>query len=620
MHSRTSGLLLAALALSGCGFLPSPLQPAANTVVAGGANAAANAAVNSANNRPQQGGRGGQQTTGSAPSVLVSLNEHMRQAGYQPVGPAVRNNSLAQNGMIAYALDTQPNRCYSAVALGDDGTDLDLVLLDPQGRTAAHNVAPDSHPFVTFCPRQGGRFVARLQMSQGQGGYYFISFVGPGGSNPQLSRYFQTGGTAVAQGQQGQQGQQTQQPQVAQMDPTTQARVGAVDRRLSRDDFSRVAEPYGIVMAERQDRQFPLNLEAGYCYAFATFGGPGTSDTDVFVVDGSGNELVQDAGTDRDSLVRYCPSAAGAYQLKVRLYSGSGPVFVAGWVQAPEQQVATTNPQGQQGQQGQQTTTTATATVISQESTEGIGLDENFRLRQSDITARGYEPYGDQTRGSLREGETRDFQVNLEGDKCYAILAVGDNGVRNLDLIVTDRIGRALDQDVENDARPIVRTCPTQTGDQTIQVRMTAGSGNFYYAAYRWPRGTSGPFGISGVQWVRLGEMNSLLRSEQFAPSTDLMTLNDRGRLASQGASVTKRLNLQAGRCYAIAVVGDSGITDLGVVLRQNRQDVVGDDSHSAFPQVRTCPAAGGAYELVVSAQGGSGTFVYQVFERGSGN
>lgn len=538
---------------------------------------------------PQQPGPQGPAAQTSGVAALNQLDAHLRANGFAPTGPAVRNSNMQPNGLVAYAIDAQPGRCYVAVALADPGMDLNMVLLDPSGRTAAHNVAPDGNPWIHICPGATGRHLARLQAASGQGAYYYILYGGPEGQEPQLATYFGSEDTTV---------------QTASLDPATAQRLNALDQRLRGERFERVGEPTGVVLEQRQDRNFPLALEQGYCYAFATLGGPGARDTDVSILDGGGAVQARDVATAVDGMVQYCPAAAGTYTLRARMYSGSGPLFVAGWVQS---------------QRGQATPDPAAQQVLSAQSTAGAGLDDNYRLLDADIRARGYQQYGDRSNGQLTEGQTRDFTLNLEGGKCYAILAVGDGGVRDLDLIVSNPRGQAVDRDMEAGARPVVRACPDSTGDYRIQVSMAQGQGNFVYQAYRWPRGTRGPFGLAGLIYVRLAEVTSLLAVEGYEPDGDFSP--ERARIRREGASARHSITLPAGQCYSILVVGGDGVNDLDVTLSQGNTQVATDGSRNAFPSVRHCTQNnGGRFNLEVNAANGSGTYFYQVFRRGAMN
>ncbi|MDQ3034425.1 MAG: hypothetical protein M3Y87_18600 [Myxococcota bacterium] len=572
---RTSRLLLLVLlmvvALGACRG-----RRSVRGVVTGGGGAQSSGAV--------QVGGGGEVAHGTPREQLEQLDRVLRGQGYQPVGPATHAN-LQSNGITAYAIDVRRGHCYTIALFGAAGTDVNLVMLDPAGRDIAHNVQPDEHPWVGFCAARGGRFVARVQMARGEGEYFFAPYFTQGRTPADLTAFF--GATQTG-------------PQVAQIDAPTTQRLGALDQQLAAQRYQRIGEPSGLVLRNREERMFALSLEQGRCYAFATLGGPGTSDTDVFLQDGSGQRLQADTSTDRDAMVQYCAPDDGNYTLQVRMYGGEGPVFTVAYAQAAAGGASE-----------------PIVPVIADTSTAGAGIDENFALLDADMRARGYESFGESQRGRLAEGAEQSYGVDLEGGKCYAILAVGDSGVRDMSLALRDAQGREVDRDEAGDARPTVRVCPESTGSYTMVVRMVSGSGSYVYAPYRWPRGTR--LGdMSGILYVRLAEVTALLNVESFQPDPGYSM--DRGRLRREGATETHSLQLQGGQCYSIVVVGGDGVRDLDVTLGQGSTQVASDVGvRSAFPSVRHCASTAGTYTVTVRAASGSGEYVYQVFSQQGG-
>lgn len=523
---------------------------------------------------------------GTPREMLDQYDAALRSTGYEPVGPVTRN-VLPPNGITPIEIDVRRGYCYALAVFGASGTNVDLVLLDPRGAQIGHDVHTDEHPWVTFCAARGGRFVARIQQVSGEGEFFFAPYQARGRTRVDLSAFF--GGpatdTAVV---------------AASLDGDTQSRIAALDASLGAESFRRVGEPSGITLSERDERLFALTLEPGACYAFASFGGPGASDTDVYLVDGEGHWLAQDASANRDAVVRFCSPEHASYNLQVRLLHGAGPVFTAAYMQSSS---STPGPSED------------SLPVISDTSTAGAAVDENFALLDADMRARGYESYGSSSRGELGEAGSTAYDIDLEGGKCYAILAVGDSGVRNLDLTLLDAGGREVDRDVATDARPIVRVCPTANGHYRMQVRMTSGTGAYFYAAYRWPRGIRGPFGLEGLIYVRLAELQQLLGVEGYTPDTgyDL----EQSRLRAEGATGTHTLRLNGGQCYSIAVVGGDGISDVDVTLARGGTDITSDVGvRSAFPSVRHCVSTTADFTLTVRAATGSGPYLYQVFSR----
>ncbi len=529
---------------------------------------------------------GGEVTAhGSPREQLEQMDGLLRQQGFAPVGPAT-HASLAPNAFTAYALDVRRGHCYVIAAFGAAGSDTNLVMLDPAGRDIAHDVRPDEHPWVSFCAARGGRFVARVQSARGGGEYYFAPYFARGRRPADLTAFF--GGASTA-------------AQVAQIDAETTQRLSALDGQLQPERFGRVGQPSGLVMAEREERVFQLALEQGRCYAFATLGGPGTVDTDVFIQDGGGQRLAADTATSRDAMVRFCSPETAQYTLQVRMFRGQGPVFTVAYAQAPAPGTAAAAAPAEE-----------MAPVISEVATAGEGIEENFALLDADMRARGYENFGEPQRGTLADSGEQLYEVDLEGGKCYAILAVGDSGVRDMDLTLLDATGREVDRDEAGDARPTVRVCPRTTGHYRMRVRMRSGSGSYVYAPYRWPRGTR--LGdMEGILYVRLAEVTALLNVESFQPDPGYSI--DRGTLRSEGAEATHTIQLTGGQCYSIVVVGGEGVRDIDVSLVSGTTQVATDFGvRNAFPSVRHCPGSDASFTLRVRAASGSGGYVYQVF------
>lgn len=515
--------------------------------------------------------------SGAPRQQLEQLDQVLRGNGYAASGPAV-HGSLQTHALIAYAIDAEPGRCYTLAVVGEDPSqNIDIIVLDPYGRPSAHNVRPDNHPWVSFCTAAAGRFIARVQMASGQGGYFYASYAGPTGRQMDLSSFFGDAREATVQ--------------VARMDGETQARLAQLDRELGNEGYARLGEPAGVVLETQAPRDYGLSLSAGQCYVFAALGGPGAVDTDIMLNDQSGQQLEADRAAARDSVIRYCAGATGSYALSVRMYAGRGPLFTVGYAQRG-------------GSSG--------APVMAQTSTAGAGLRENFALLDADMRARGYESFGNQVEGQLATGGTRNFEIQLEGGRCYAILAVGDGGVRDLDLLLLDGGGDEVDRDIAVDARPTVRVCPQRSGNFYMQVRMTDGTGQYVYAPYRWPRGTSGR-GMSGLAWLRSSEVTALLDVEGYQPDPGFDV--ESGRLARTGASASHTLNLSGGQCYAIVVVGGDGVNDLDITLTDGVAQLASDyGSRNAFPSVRHCPAQDGRFTVAITASNGAGPYHLQVF------
>ncbi|MEM9865527.1 MAG: hypothetical protein AAF938_28225, partial [Myxococcota bacterium] len=532
---------------------------------------------------PNQGGvpgptAGGTQpaatATGSSVERLNTVNSHLEQNGFSRVGSAFHNTS--NQPVVPYAIDATAGQCYVAVALADSAANIDMVVVNPQGQPVAFNVAPDANPWVRFCASDSGRFVARVQSTQGGSAHYFAHYTGS--NDPRLAAVL--GGGEVRQN--------------VGVEPQVQARIASLTQQLSGQGYRPLGSAQGYQLETSGTESIGVQLQAGTCYTFASLGGQGAQDTDLFLNTTSGESLESDASTALDASFEYCPASPGRYDLQARMYSGQGNLFVAVW--------------GRQ-QNGNAAAVPDQPNVISGSS--GVsGLAETFALVSADISARGYEVYGDSSQGRIGANESREFPITFEGGKCYALVAQGDGSVRDIDLVIRDSRGRELDRDVDQASRAVVRVCPERSGDYTLSVNMAQGSGEFMYQAYRWPRGTRGPFGLNGLIYVRLGEVTSLLGQEGYQASSTQPP--GRGSLRRQGSTASHDIELPTG-CSAVLVVGGDGVNDLNVALLQNGQALAAEDSRNAFPNVRHCSNSGGTATVRIEAAAGQGDYYYQI-------
>src|SRR5688500_12736695 len=66
---------------------------------------------------PPGGGGAPPQLSQDPRTALNQIDEYLRRQGYARVGPAIRNENLPTNGVIAYGVEVQAHLCYTIVAL-----------------------------------------------------------------------------------------------------------------------------------------------------------------------------------------------------------------------------------------------------------------------------------------------------------------------------------------------------------------------------------------------------------------------------------------------------------------------------------------------------------------------
>lgn len=101
----------------------------------------------------------------------------------------------------------------------------------------------------------------------------------------------------------------------------------------------------------------------------------------------------------------------------------------------------------------------------------------------------GMRQHGDVVSGEVSEGAApREHKTDVERGQCLRVFAVGDEGVRDLDVALVDARGEVVATDGIDDRWPIVQpdraVCFADGGAVTIRVSARKGSGK--YAAWAW--------------------------------------------------------------------------------------------------------------------------------------
>jgi hypothetical protein len=117
-------------------------------------------------------------------------------------------------------------------------------------------------------------------------------------------------------------------------------------------------------------------------------------------------------------------------------------------------------------------------------------LEPRYVAVHNALSAMGLAQTGPIQQGSLAEG--RDACVPLElAASCTTIVALGGDGVRDLDDTLLDAAGTPVAHDTTRDPQAVLRACVEQAGTYTLRVKMTEGAGSFLTAT--WSGGIAVP-------------------------------------------------------------------------------------------------------------------------------
>jgi len=81
------------------------------------------------------------------------------------------------------------------------------------------------------------------------------------------------------------------------------------------------------------------------------------------------------------------------------------------------------------------------------------------------------------------------YPVELRGDRCYRFIAVGSDGIDDLDSAIADRNNDMLMRDTFPDAAPILGPegpfCPRESGRYQFVVSVAKGGGTYHYQIWQ---------------------------------------------------------------------------------------------------------------------------------------
>ncbi len=233
-------------------------------------------------------------------------------------------------------------------------------------------------------------------------------------------------------------------------------------------------------------------------------------------------------------------------------------------------------------------------------------LEDELQALSGEFRELGYAPDGLVAFGALLSGQHEARILNLEPDRCYALAAVGDADVVDLDLRVFAQ-GAAPEPvaaDTTRRRNAIVKLCTSGRTRYVLDTAVFQGDGAYVVVALRLAEPARVP-GIEGQARISYAELGTRMQARGFAAepiTTGLVAANERLRVP---------LPVRSGVCYAFAAVAVSdsprGALDLGVLDEHGRL-VALDSGKDDDPLVYHCAPADGVVSVLVRAKNTRGT------------
>jgi hypothetical protein len=197
----------------------------------------------------------------------------------------------------------------------------------------------------------------------------------------------------------------------------------------------------------------------------------------------------------------------------------------------------------------------------------GPPIDVELMSVAKQLGSIGYEIEGGVLFGGLPERRREVRRVVLGGGHCYALAAVGDGDVEDIDmrLLWMAETTALVAADTTRRRDAVVKICPEQDGVYVLDVRMYRGAGRYVVQSFGLLEpATPLPPGVQGGTRIPYTEMLTKVRSRGFelAPLT--------WGLLQPNTSQTVPIEVSAGQCYAIGAIATpdfvGGDLDLSLV------------------------------------------------------
>ncbi len=186
------------------------------------------------------------------------------------------------------------------------------------------------------------------------------------------------------------------------------------------------------------------------------------------------------------------------------------------------------------------------------------GLDPRYVAVHNALAAIGFVEVGPLQRGSLAAGGEAKLSIELAA-QCTTIVAMGTEGVRDLDVTLIDPAGAVVARDAAHEPEATVRACVESAGTYTLVLKMASGAGDYLLASWTpggAPAGaTSGAVSSAGQQAAGTCEAPIRIGPGEYAGSTTHGESDNEGQCANSSArEIVYRLDLAARQDVVIDV------------------------------------------------------------------
>jgi hypothetical protein len=226
--------------------------------------------------------------------------------------------------------------------------------------------------------------------------------------------------------------------------------------------YSMTSEVFQGSLDDDESENFSVNLERGKDYVLWGVCDQDCTDVDLVIYDSDGDEVDSDLETDDKPLLHVVPSRDGRYRVKVTMVSCSAEPCRYGvglWSKAAGSgNSASSNSGGEDRWQA--------------------NVREQLEAAGRTTTERGFTMSHEIFMGSLNDDASESLNIPLDAGTQYVLVGKCDEDCTDIDLTIYDGDGKKIDEDVEDDATPVLQLTPRVNARYRVKVAMPTCSAN----------------------------------------------------------------------------------------------------------------------------------------------
>lgn len=349
-----------------------------------------------------------------------------------------------------------------------------------------------------------------------------------------------------------------------------------------------------------EHRAYDYQLPHDGCFGFVAIGHRQVQHLDLTLYAPSGRILSHSSERDAHAYARFCGHAGRKFIVEVRMLDGEGEFHLVPLWNGPPTLRSLRSTINQCMEAG------APRPNPVDVGPEPLGppLDVQLLTVTRKLATEGYRLENGLLFGGLPERRREGRRIRLEADHCYALAAVGDAYVADIDLrlLAVRETPAVVAMDVTRKRDAIVKVCPDESDTYVLDVRMYSGGGHYVVQSFGLIESkAAAKVGVEGG--MRIPYAETVARLRRLGMEAEPLTWG----LVKPGEAQEVPLSLAKGNCYAVAAIATQdfagGDIDMSL-LDAHGGFAAGEQGSSPNPLVFQCADEDAVYKAVVRSHG----------------